>query len=285
MEHSHRDPAACCLCIDVGTAPHERLDLRDVGAFRPDWDARLSLKKSTPDFGGRLDRFTHGAHFVLGHNYAQFDGPVLAHLYPALALHRLPLVDTLELSPIAFPQNPYHRLVKDYKLCTTARNDSVHDAALAHRLFLDQCAALQERAARHPEEALCLHFLLVAETAPSTGLGALWQAWRGGERRPSLLEAQRAWMRATKGKACATAQRRVLDEWLSDPSWHQALAYTLAWLRVAGGNSVLPPWVGHSHPRTREVTPAWPRPPASACPTRPWANACAPWSCCAQAPA
>ncbi|MFT4240731.1 MAG: RecQ family ATP-dependent DNA helicase [Acidovorax sp.] len=246
------DPATCCLCIDVGTSAHDRLDLRDVGAFRPDLNERLHLKKSTPDFATRLDHFTHGAHFVLGHNCAQFDQPVLAHLYPALALHRLPQVDTLELSPIAFPQNPYHRLVKDYKLCTTSRNDSVRDAELAHELFLDQCQALRERAVQHPEETLCLHFLLTSEDAAQTGLAALLQGWRG-EPRPSLVEAKLAWMRATKGKVCATAQRRAVNEWLPDTSWHKPLAYTLAWLRVAGGNSVLPPWVGHAHPRTREA--------------------------------
>mgnify|MGYP001240518187 CR=1 FL=1 len=249
---SNADPITHCLCLDVGTAPHERLELRDVGAFRPDAGARLLLKKSAPDFAARLDRFTHGARFVLGHNCAQFDQPVLAHLYPALALHGLPLVDTLELSPIAFPQNPYHRLVKDYKLCTTTRNDSVRDAELAYALFLDQRQALRERSAQHPEEALCLHFLLVPEGADQVGLGELLQTWRG-DRRPSLVEAKLAWMRATKGKVCATAQRRVVAEWLPDPSWHQPLAYVLAWLGVAGGNSVLPPWVGRSHPRTREA--------------------------------
>ncbi len=244
--------AHCCLCIDVGTAPHDRLDLRDVGAFRPDLEQRLLLKQGTPHFAERLDHLTHGARFVLGHNYARFDQPVLAHLFPALALHQLPQVDTLALSPIAFPQNPYHRLIKDYKLCTTSRNDSVRDAELAHELFLDQCQALRERAAQHPEEALCLHYLLVPEDEADTGLGALLHHWRG-EPRPSLVEAKLAWLRATKGKVCATAQRRVVGEWLPDPSWHQPLAYTLAWLRVAGGNSVLPPWVGLSHPRTREA--------------------------------
>lgn len=75
---------------------------------------------------------------MLGHNIAAFDLPALMTLYPGLALHRLPLVDTLELSPVAFPQNPYHRLVKDYKLSTTPRNDLVRDAELAYELFLDQ---------------------------------------------------------------------------------------------------------------------------------------------------
>ena len=245
-------PADCCLCIDVGTSPHDRLELRDVGAFRPDLGERLLLKKSTSDFTTRLDHITHGAHFVLGHNCAQFDQPVLAHLYPALALHHLPQVDTLELSPIAFPQNPYHRLVKDYKLCTTSRNDSVRDAELAHELFLDQCQALKERAAQYPWEALCLHFLLTAEDTAQTGLGALLQDWRG-EPRPSLAQAKMTWKLATKDKVCDAAQHRVISQWLPDPTWHKPLAYTLAWLRVAGGNSVLPPWVGHSHPRTREA--------------------------------
>lgn len=246
------DPTHQCLCIDVGTSPHDRLDLRDVGAFRPDRGERRLLKKSAAGFAAQLDLLAQDAGFVLGHNVARFDQPVLAHLYPALALHRLPRVDTLDLSPIAFPQNPYHRLVKDYKLCTTSRNDSVRDAEIAHELFLDQCHALRQRTTQHPEEALCLHFLLVSEHSAPSGLAALLQAWRG-QPRPSLDQAQLAWLRATKDKACAAAQRRVVGEWLSDPGWHQPLAYTLAWLRVAGGNSVLPPWVGHSHPRTREA--------------------------------
>ena len=53
-------PADCCLCIDVGTSPHDRLELRDVGAFRPDLGERLLLKKSTSDFTTRLDMSSMG---------------------------------------------------------------------------------------------------------------------------------------------------------------------------------------------------------------------------------
>lgn len=249
---SHDDLSNRCLCIDVGTARHDRLDLRDVGAFRPDLGARLTLKKNTRDFAARLDRLTEGARFVLGHNYAQFDRPVLAHLHPTLTLHDLPLVDTLELSPVAFPQNPYHRLVKDYKLCTTTRSNSVRDAELAYELFGEQCSALLALIEQHPEEALCLHFLLAPQDAADTGLGALWSAWRG-EPRPSLTAAKLAWLRATRGKVCSTAQRDVVNRWLPDPKWHSPLAYVLSWLRVAGGNSVLPAWVGNRFPQTLEL--------------------------------
>lgn len=187
---------------------------------------------------------------MLGHNVIAFDQPTLMALYPNLALHRLPLIDTLELSPVAFPQNTYHRLVKDYKLCTTTRNDPVRDAELAYELFLDQADALRLRVAEYPDEALCLHFLL----APENGKGvANFFATLRAALRPALSEAQSAWQRATAGKICKSGRQKVVDSYLADPEWHKPLAYVLAWLRVAGGNSVLPPWVGLSFPKTREL--------------------------------
>ncbi|MCK0510029.1 RecQ family ATP-dependent DNA helicase [Aromatoleum buckelii] len=243
-------PRARCLCLDIETARQDRMVLRELGAFRPDLDARLRLSGKAPDLVRRLDALTEGAAFVLGHNVVAFDQPALAALHPELGLHRLPLIDTLELSPVAFPQNPYHRLVKDYKLCTTTRNDPVRDAELAYELFNDQNEALQQRVAEHPDEALCLHYLL----APENGKGvANFFATLRRALRPSLAEAAAAWQRATDGKGCITGQRWIIEHCLPDPAWHKPLAYALAWLRVAGGNSVLPPWVSHSFPKAREA--------------------------------
>ncbi len=243
-------PRARCLCLDIETARHDRLVLRELGVFRPDLDTRLRLPGKARDLVRRLDALTEGAAFVLGHNVIAFDQPALAALHPELALHRLPLIDTLELSPVAFPQNPYHRLVKDYKLCTTTRNDPVRDAELAYVLFTDQNQALQLRVAEHPDEALCLHFLLAPENGK--GVANLFATLRRALR-PSLADAVAAWQRATAGKVCVTGLRWVLDQCLPDPLWHKPLAYVLAWLRVAGGNSVLPPWVSSTFPKTRQA--------------------------------
>ncbi|MBM3351308.1 MAG: RecQ family ATP-dependent DNA helicase [Betaproteobacteria bacterium] len=239
-----------CLCLDIETAREDRTILREVGAFRPDTNARARISGKAKNLVSQLDEMTQGAGFVLGHNVIAFDQPALAVLHPTLILHQLPMVDTLELSPVAFPQNPYHRLVKDYKLCTTTRNDPVRDAELAYELFLDQGAALRERVEEHPDEALCLHYLLVPENGK--GIANFFSSWRGSLR-PSLKEAQDAWIRATNGKVCNTSQRVVRDTYLPDVQWHKSIAYALAWLRVAGGNSVLPPWVHINHPKTREV--------------------------------
>jgi ATP-dependent DNA helicase RecQ len=250
MAGSPAAPCARCLCLDIETARQDRMVLRELGVFRPDLDKRLRLSGKDPKLVPKLDALTEGAAFVLGHNVVAFDQPALAALHPALALHRLPLIDTLELSPVAFPQNPYHRLVKDYKLCTTTRNDPVRDAELAYELFVDQNEALRQRVADHPDEALCLHFLL----APENGKGvANFFATLRRALKPSHEEAAAAWHHATAGKVCVTGQRWILEHCLPDPAWHKSLAYALAWLRVAVGNSVLPPWVSLNFPKTRKV--------------------------------
>ncbi len=241
---------AKCLCIDIETARKDSLQLHEVGAYRPDTDAKLRVSGKSADIVNELDKITAGAAFVLGHNLIAFDQPALLLLYPDLKLHQLPLVDTLELSPIAFPQNPYHRLVKDYKLCTTTRNNPVRDAEQAYELFLDQIDALRQRIAEYPEEALCLHFLLVPENGK--GAASLFATLRAALR-PSLAQAQQAWQKATDGKVCRTGQQQVINNYLTDSTWHKPLAYVLAWLRVAGGNSVLPPWVRMKFPKTLEL--------------------------------
>ncbi len=250
MAESSTPPRARCLCLDIETARRDQLVLRELGVYRPDLDARLRLSGKAADLVSRLDAMTEGAAFVLGHNIVAFDQPALATLHPGLALHSLPLVDTLALSPVAFPQNPYHRLVKDYKLCTTTRNDPVRDAELAYALFCDQKDALQKRLADHPDEGVCLHFLLANENGK--GLANFFATLRRALK-PSLAEASAAWLRATAGKVCITGQRHIAGHCLDDPDWRKPLAYVLAWLQVAGANSVLPPWVHLSFPRVREV--------------------------------
>ncbi len=250
MEEPTAQPGVRLLCLDIETDRLDRLKLREIGLYRPDTGARLKIPGHDRSLVAKVDVLTEGATGVLGHNIIAFDQPILSALHPDLALHRLPLIDTLELSPIAFPRNPYHKLVKDYRLCTTSRNDPVRDAELAHQLFCDEYAALKERATESPDELLCLHALMGREDR--SGLAQVFSAVRQCAR-PSLADTACAWTRATAGKVCLTGHRRLMAHWLPDPAWHQPLAYALAWLGVAGGNSVLPPWVLHAFPKTREI--------------------------------
>ena len=74
-----------------------------------------------------------------------------------LQLLTKPVIDTLFLSPLAFPENPYHRLVKDYKLVRDAVNDPVADARLAASVFLDQWESFGRMAASGRSEILSFY--------------------------------------------------------------------------------------------------------------------------------
>src|SRR5664280_1857323 len=91
----------------------------------------------------QLGKLGANATLVLGHNLVRFDLPILGQAAPRHPLLKLPVIDTLVLSPICFPENPYHRLVKDYKLVSESVNDPVADARLAGVLLQDEIASLQ----------------------------------------------------------------------------------------------------------------------------------------------
>ncbi len=81
---------------------------------------------------------------VVGHNLVRHDLRVLSETAAGHPLLRLPVIDTLVLSPIACPENPYHRLVKDYKLVREGVNDPVADARQADALFGDEFHSLDD---------------------------------------------------------------------------------------------------------------------------------------------
>ncbi len=68
--------------------------------------------------------------------------------------------------------------------------------------------------------------------------------------RPTDAEARTAIERFLQGRACATHGRDALAE---PQRYGWSLAYALAWLSVAGGNSVMPPWVRHQFPEAGQL--------------------------------
>lgn len=128
------------LSFDLELTRDEKL--RHLGALLA--DRELNLKGPQDLSLKELNALAQEADVVLGHNILDFDLPWLAKqaVRPQLLLEK-PVIDTLYLSPIAFPKNPYHRLVKDYKLVRDTLNDPVADARLALQIFSEQLIALQ----------------------------------------------------------------------------------------------------------------------------------------------
>ncbi|MGA2660653.1 MAG: RecQ family ATP-dependent DNA helicase [Verrucomicrobiota bacterium] len=215
---------------------------------------RLTLGRSgSGSFEGassELNKLAQGAKCLLGHNLVRHDLPILRERAPRLPILQLPIIDTLVLSPICFPENPYHRLVKDYKLVRESVNDPVADARQAAILFADEFRSLDGLRQTEPRLFELLYFLLATpdgpDDHPASGMEIVFQALAGTK--PTKTKSLELCGEMFGRWSCA---RVAAEETLLQTSaQRQALAYALTWLRVAGSNSVLPPWVRHEHPAT-----------------------------------
>jgi ATP-dependent DNA helicase RecQ len=236
------------VSVDIESNPNDDDRIFRMGAVRSDLETTLDLavsRASRESVARRLNEFAVGAEFVVGHNLRRHDLPLLAAQFPGLAWQHLSIVDTLELSPLAFPRNPYHRLVKGYKIVSECRNDPVHDARMALDLLADEVREFERLQATDPDWMEVLHFLLREDPA----LDLLLKNLRGAVA-PPLGDVQQRVREGFSGLCCETRLERLANEDLEGngkSGW--PIAYALAWLRVAGGNSVLPPWVHATHDR------------------------------------
>ena len=96
-----------------------------------------------------------------------------------------------------------------------------------------------------PDLLAAFHWLCTPRhTGEDRALNAFFRHIRRA-RRPSQSEATAAIDRRLEHAACTSQAREVMAD-ADQLGW--SLAYALAWLSVAGGNSVMPPWVRHQFP-------------------------------------
>ncbi|HDN9013983.1 TPA: RecQ family ATP-dependent DNA helicase [Aeromonas salmonicida] len=237
------------LSFDLELTRDEKL--RHLGALLA--DRELNLKGPQDLSLKELNALAQEADVVLGHNILDFDLPWLAKqaVRPQLLLEK-PVIDTLYLSPLAFPKNPYHRLVKDYKLVRDTLNDPVADARLALQIFSEQLIALQ--ALPLPQLQLYQHLFSQGVMAQfnTQGLSLVFARLTGRppvrvSELPTLIKS------IAHEKGCPNQLNRVIGDALRQPMLLLPLAYACAWLPVSGGNSVLPPWIWRRFPQTAEI--------------------------------
>ena len=165
-----------CVALDLEIHPETHSILK-IGAMNPANDRTLSFqgKFERRDALKQLDEFCREAGFLLGHNISRHDIPYLQEHDSWLKLCALPLIDTLFLSPLAFPKNPYHRLVKDYKIVKQAVNNPVEDARCTISLFHDQLEAFGTM----EQDLLGLYGRLLHCSSPHDGYERLFQELTG----------------------------------------------------------------------------------------------------------
>jgi ATP-dependent DNA helicase RecQ len=205
-------------------------DLLDIGCIKS--DEAIFHKKSIPEFIS----FIETSDFLCGHNIFQFDLKYIQkHTHDAgFGLQKS--IDTLLLSPLLFPKNPYHRLSKDDKLQADERNNPVSDAKKARELLMDEVSAFTKL----PEEFKQILFRLLHNQMEFT---CFFQFVNYSAPNSSVELAQQI-KALFKDRICEQADVEIL---LQDPI---PLAYMLSLIREG---DIPPAWVLKNYPRIQEV--------------------------------
>ena len=115
--------------VDVEVGIKDR-KIHDRGIYR--WDGGIFHSANKP----AAKDFLIDINFVCGHNIIHHDAKYLF----GEEKQRWAMVDTLYVSPLLFPERPYHRLLKDDKLVSDQMNNPVNDCEKARDLMMDEVA-------------------------------------------------------------------------------------------------------------------------------------------------
>lgn len=187
----------------------------------------------------KLVRFIQPYPFIGGHNIVAHDLPILARAIGSGGIEPRRIIDTLLLSPLFFPNKPYHRLLKDDKLDSNQLNNPLLDAEKSMQLLEDEVAAFQKL----PSElqtilASLLHgkvgFHGFFEMIGVAGIADVSQL-------PGLIA------RSMEGRICANAPLQRMVSELPVP-----LACSLS-LVQSSKNSIAPKWLLKNYPAVQRM--------------------------------
>lgn len=241
------------LLLDLETTRSGRI--RHIGAVYNETVFEKKKNAYARDAIETLDEMASAADFILGHNLLGHDFPILQTAAPNLGILKKPVIDTLYLSPLAFPQNPYHRLVKNYKLVRASINDPVADARLAASVFRDQIRNFEAVYRKSSRQIAFYHFCFAKTLFNGFSGKGLAEVFKtvSSDTEALFQDALEFFINDTIEIVCRDSALEFVPDILKDPQRRPMLAYCLAWLQVSGSNSVLPPWVRYRFPEISSI--------------------------------
>jgi ATP-dependent DNA helicase RecQ len=219
--------------FDLEVNPESKKIL-DIGSIRSD---EAPFHKNQPrDF---ID-FIKDAEFLCGHNIFAHDLKYLQQEYADSNFGLNKAIDTLLLSPLLFPKNPYHHLLKDDKLQTEELNNPLNDAKKARDLFYDEVNAFHQL----PEEVKAIFYNLLHQKIEFNCFFEFVN-YRGIGSNENLKSLIRTFF---KKKICdhSDIQRFIQEQPVE-------LAYALALLNCNDRYSITPPWVLRNYPQVERL--------------------------------
>lgn len=197
----------------------------------------------------RMDLFTEfvkGADFLCGHNIINHDMKFVRRIDTSLG--EIPVIDTLMLSCLLFPEKPYHRLVKDDKLLVEQANNPLNDSIQAKDLFFDEYTAYQ----RLNDDMKLIYKGLLKNTEEFGGFFRyvdnskkepfkLFGGFSRQDNSNNFSEIESVIKRVFHGKICENVNLNAIIR--NNPI---ELAYALAIISTDDGDSITPRWVLHT---------------------------------------
>ena len=211
--------------VEIGLEDYK---IHDIGALR--YDGAVYHKVSKEE----LFEFFSDVDYICGHNIIHHDAK---YLFANDTCHWI-LVDTLYISPLLFPERPYHRLVKDDKLICEQMNNPVNDCKKAKDLLLDEIACWNLLS----KKKRVLFASLLKDKKEFEGFLSMVSAEYIHEGIPKLIKELYA------GKICQHADLDMLIE-----QYPCGLAYALALIDTTDYRSITPGWVLYNYPEVEFI--------------------------------
>ncbi|MDE6266646.1 MAG: RecQ family ATP-dependent DNA helicase [Muribaculaceae bacterium] len=202
--------------------------IHDIGALKED-----GSEFHEPDKNG-LMKFLDGTGYLCGHNIVHHD---VQYLLGKEEKSPWTLVDTLFMSPILFPERPYHRLVKDYKLISDQMNNPLNDCKLTRELLHDEINKWNTL----PAEIRLIFATLLKGKPEFEGFLRLVKAEYAVSELTQLIR------KHFHGKICSNADIETIIGTCSTE-----LTYALALIDTEH-NSITPGWVLHNYPHVEYI--------------------------------
>ena len=203
--------------------------IHDIGAWR--WDDAIfhSADKRA------LQNFMNGIDYVCGHNIIHHDAK---YLYGE-ERQNFTLVDTLYVSPLLFPEKPYHRLLKNDKLVNDHMNNPVNDCKKSYERLMDEVAKWDSLSASKQT----IYSTLLNDIPEFDGFLRFVNAHANkSEGLEHLIRNE------YKQKVCENADiKNIIAKQPVE------LAYALALIDTTDHRSITPAWVLHNYPNVENV--------------------------------
>ena len=225
-DSSSRDASRYAMVdVEVGYKDHR---IHDIGAIRHDGATFHSPRRND------LMPFLDNVDYICGHNIVHHDAKYLF----GESKHKWALVDTLYVSPLLFPNRPYHRLLKDDKLICDQVNNPVNDCEKARTLLFEEIDKWNSL----PKENRLIYATLLSGVREFEGFMEMVSA------EVHKGDIARLIADTYEGKICTNADISALAETMP-----VEMAYALALISATDYHSITPAWVLHNYPSVENV--------------------------------